>query len=84
MTGKHELMVVLFFMPSIDPIRTAGANQSKGVVIYGKSKEGIQGTDIERGDQLRQKDCADAQDSGIVVSGVGLQYRGSGAGQVRG
>lgn len=53
MTGKHELMVVLFFMPSIDPIRTAGANQSKGVVIYGKSKEGIQGTDIERGDELR-------------------------------
>lgn len=34
MTGKHELMVVLFFMPSIDPIRPAGVNQSKGVDDY--------------------------------------------------
>ena len=51
----------------------------KGAYEYGKSKERIQGTDGERGVQLWKKDGTDAEDSGVMVSGTGVQCRGSGA-----
>lgn len=72
MTGKHELIAVLFFMPSIEPVESSRVNQSKGVMIYGKSEKGIQGTDGERSDQLWKKDGSDAPDLGIMVSEAGI------------
>ena len=51
--------------------------------IYGKSEKGIPGTDGQRSDQLWKEDGTDASDLGTMVPGTGIQYRGSGLGQVR-
>ena len=73
MAEKCELMIVLFFMPSQE---LAGnllrINLRKGVKIYGKSMKRIPRTDDERSNQLRKKDSANAADTGIVASGVGI------------
>lgn len=83
MSGKCELMIVLFFMLSQKPVGCLlRVNLKKEVKIYGKSKKSIQRTDDERSGQLRKKDSANAEDLGVMAAGAGLQYWGFDSGQV--
>lgn len=83
MTGKHELRIVLFFMPSRKPVeRLPESIRVKERKDYGKNEKRFQRADGQRGDKLRQEDGTHAADLGIVAGRPGLQYRIAGSGQV--